>query len=59
MGKGATPGGSSRNTRAEFRLGETKATARPQDMVLVGAGIVGMATAPTLSDRGHRVTGID
>ncbi|WP_447755584.1 FAD-dependent oxidoreductase [Sphingopyxis fribergensis] len=34
-------------------------TARPQDLVVIGAGVVGMATALTLSDRGHRVTVVD
>lgn len=45
--------------RAEFRLGETRVTTRAQDVIVVGAGVVGMATALTLSDRGHRVTVID
>lgn len=45
--------------RAEFRLGEAMVTARPQELVVIGAGVVGMATALTLSDRGHRVTVVD
>jgi D-amino-acid dehydrogenase len=44
--------------RAEFRLGEASATA-PRDLIVIGAGVVGMATALTLADRGHRVTLID
>lgn len=31
----------------------------PQDVIVIGAGVVGMATALTLIDRGHRVTVID
>lgn len=30
-----------------------------QDIVVIGAGVVGMATALTLADRGHRVTVLD
>ncbi|MBX3592898.1 FAD-dependent oxidoreductase [Sphingomonas sp.] len=30
-----------------------------QDIIVIGAGVVGMATALTLADRGHRVTVID
>ncbi|QDX27852.1 FAD-dependent oxidoreductase [Sphingomonas suaedae] len=30
-----------------------------QDVIVLGAGVVGMATALTLADRGHRVTVID
>ena len=45
--------------RAEFRLGEAMVTVRPQELVVVGAGVVGMATALTLSDRGHRVTVVE
>lgn len=44
---------------AEFHLGEATATTRPQELVVVGAGVVGMATALTLSDRGHRVTVVE
>lgn len=39
------------------RASET-ATA-PQDVIVIGAGVVGMATALTLIDRGHRVTVVD
>lgn len=42
--------------RAEFRLGETVTATRPQELIVIGAGVVGMATALTLADRGHRVT---
>lgn len=45
--------------RAEFRLGEERVATRPQEVVIVGAGVVGMATALTLADRGHRVTVIE
>lgn len=45
--------------RAEFRLGETASAVRPQELIVVGAGVVGMATALTLADRGHRVTVVD
>lgn len=31
----------------------------PLHVIVVGAGVVGMATALVLSDRGHRVTVID
>src|SRR5690606_25016685 len=30
-----------------------------QDILIIGAGVVGMATALTLADRGHRITVID
>lgn len=45
--------------RAEFRLGEVLATTKSQELVVIGAGVVGMAAALTLADRGHRVTVID
>lgn len=45
--------------RAEFRLGEEVTATKAQDIVVVGAGVVGMATALTLADRGHRVSVID
>ena len=45
--------------RAEFRLGEERVATRPREVVVIGAGVVGMATALTLADRGHRVTVID
>lgn len=44
---------------AEFRLGKAMLTKGPQELVVVGAGVVGMATALILSDRGHRVTVIE
>ncbi|HMO74923.1 MAG TPA: FAD-dependent oxidoreductase [Sphingopyxis sp.] len=45
--------------RAELRLGEAVTAARPQELIVIGAGVVGMATALTLADRGHRVTVVD
>lgn len=44
--------------RVEFRLDETLATTR-REVIVIGAGVVGMATALTLVDRGHRVMVID
>jgi D-amino-acid dehydrogenase len=45
--------------RAEFRLDEPPMTRRPQDLLVIGAGVVGMAAALTLAERGHRVTVVD
>lgn len=36
-----------------------RAVTRQQEIIVVGAGVVGMATALTLADRGHRVTVVD
>src|SRR3546814_6291168 len=51
--------GLTRSCRTEFRQDEALTTARLQEVVVVGAGVVGIATALTLADRGHRVTVID
>ena len=32
---------------------------RGEEIIVLGAGVVGMATALTLADRGHRVTVVD
>lgn len=45
--------------RAELRLGDSIAKSQRQDVVVIGAGVVGMATGLTLADRGHRVTILD
>lgn len=45
--------------RATFGQNEPPQTRRPQELIVIGAGVVGMATALTLSDRGHRVTLVD
>src|SRR3546814_2144982 len=45
--------------RAEFRLDEPPMARRPKELLVIGAGVVGMATALTLAERGHRVTVVD
>lgn len=37
----------------------SKRTARPRDIIVVGAGVAGMASALTLLDHGHHVTVVD
>ena len=39
--------------RAEFRLDEPPMARRPEELLVIGAGVVGMATALTLAERGR------